>query len=264
MGEMAMPGPPPKLEEMVLIVTGAAQGIGQAIAAEAVASGVGHLLLTDIEADGLEKTANTLSRTSRVEIVVEDLADASSPRRIAERAKAVFGRIDGLVNAAGITTRGGFSDATPELWDRLFAVNARAAFLLMQQVIDDLLTRNAPGSIVNIQSTNAHCGAADLSVYAATKGALQTLTKNAANAYLHQGIRVNGINLGWTLTPSEDRLQTKLIGPDWAEKEGRSLPLGRLLLPEDAARHAVFLLGPGSAPMTGVSVELSQAVLGAP
>jgi NAD(P)-dependent dehydrogenase (short-subunit alcohol dehydrogenase family) len=179
-------------------------------------------------------------------------------------AKDRFGRIDALANAAGITSRGGFRDATAGLWDRVFAINARASFLMMQEVIRDLTKRGAPGTIVNIQSTNAHCGAPDLTVYAASKGALQTLTKNAANAFLHHGIRVNGINLGWTVTPSEDRLQRDLIGEDWAERAGQAMPLGRLLLPDDAARMAVHLLGPGSSPLTGASIDLDQRVLGAP
>ena len=259
-----MPLPPPELSDMVLIVTGAAQGIGRAIAAEAAAGGIGALLLVDIDEAGLSEAAGGLPMGVRVETAVEDLADATAPRRIGERARQSFGRIDALANAAGLTSRGGFLDATADLWDRLFAVNARAPFLLMQEVIRDLTDRAAPGSIVNIQSANAHCGAPDLSVYAASKGALQTLTRNAANACLHQGIRVNGINLGWTLTPSEDRLQRDLLGEDWAGREGRSLPLGRLLRPEEAARMAVHLLGPLSAPLTGASIDLDQRVLGAP
>ena len=136
----------------------------------------------------------------------------------------------------------------------------------MQAAIADMLGRGAPGTIVNIQSMNAHCGAPDLAIYAATKGALQTLTKNAANAHLADRIRVNGINLGWTVTPAEDRLQAVTLGAgeDWSERAGENLPLGRLLVPEDAARLAIFLLAPESAPLTGVSIDLDQTVLGAP
>ena len=261
---MPMPGPAPDYADMVLIVTGAAQGIGRAIVEQAVAEGVTKLLLVDIDEAGLSETVAQLRPDVQVATVAADLAQADAPRRIARRAKERFGRIDALANAAGITSRGGFLDGTADLWDRVFAVNARAAFLMMQEVIRDLTDRTARGAIVNIQSTNAHCGAPDLSVYAASKGALQTLTKNAANAFLHHGIRVNGINLGWTVTPSEDRLQRDLIGDDWATEAGQSMPLGRLLLPDDAARTAVHLLGPGSAPLTGASIDLDQRVLGAP
>ena len=254
----------PDYADIVLIVTGAAQGIGRAIAERAVAEGVTKLLLVDIDDAGLTETVAQLQSVAQVETMGADLASADVPRLVALRAKERFGRIDALANAAGITSRGGFLDGTSDLWDRIFAVNARAAFLMMQEAIRDMTDRMAPGTIVNIQSTNAHCGAPDLSVYAASKGALQTLTKNAANAFLHNGIRVNGINLGWTVTPSEDRLQRRLIGEDWVERAGQSMPLGRLLLPDDAARMAVHLLGPDSAPLTGASIDLDQRVLGAP
>ncbi|NND22481.1 MAG: SDR family oxidoreductase, partial [Silicimonas sp.] len=100
----------------------------------------------------------------------------------------------------------------------------------------------------------------------ATKGALQTLTKNAANAHLKDGVRVNGVNLGWTLTEAEDRLQSHVLGggKDWAERAGRDLPLGRLLRPDEAARMVVYLLSAASAPLTGVSLDLDQSVVGAP
>lgn len=261
---MTMPGPPSDMDDMVLIVTGAGQGIGRAIAEEAVRKGVRRLHLTDVDADALAGVAAALGGKAEVRTLVEDLGDPSAPERIVASGQDAFGRIDGLVNAAAMTTRGGFEDGTADIWNRLFAVNARAPFLMMQAVIRDMVGRGAAGAIVNIQSTNAHCGAPDLSIYAATKGALQTLTKNAANAYLHRGIRVNGINLGWTLTPSEDRLQSRLLGEDWAERAGEGRPLGRLLLPDEAARMAVHLLSLASAPMTGVSVDLDQAVLGAP
>ena len=253
------------LDGMAVVVTGAAAGIGRAIAAEAAASGVAGLLLTDIDEAGLAAVAAALVGP-RIETLAADLADPAAASRIADTARAAFGRIDGLVNAAGLTTRGGFEDGTVATWDRLFAVHARAPFLLMQAAIADMRARRAPGTIVNIQSMNAHCGAPDLSIYAATKGTLQTLTKNAANACLADRIRVNGVNLGWTWTDSEHRMQAETLGhgADWAERAGAARPLGRLLVPEEAARAAVYLLSPASAPVTGVSLDVEQTVVGAP
>lgn len=254
------------LETQTLIVTGAASGIGRAIARKAVAAGAGAVMLTDIDADGLAEVAGRLGGHAAVQSLVADLADPKAPGKICDACLSAFGRIDGLVNAAGLTTRSSFLDGTSGVWDRLFAVNARAPFLLMQGAIADMRHRGGSGAIVNIQSVNAHCGAPDLAIYSATKGALQTLTKNAANAHMKDGIRVNGINLGWTVTEAEDRLQSEELqgGKDWAARAGRDRPLGRLLVPEEAARLAVYLLSPASAPLTGASIDLEQSVLGAP
>ena len=116
-----------------------------------------------------------------------------------------FGRIDLLVNAAGLTDRASFLDADLDDWAKLFAVNARAPFFLMQAAIRAMRERGEGGAIVNILSMNAHCGAPDLAVYSASKGALATLTKNAANAHRFDRIRVNGINMGWAPTAGEKR-----------------------------------------------------------
>lgn len=244
-----------------LVVTGAASGIGAAVARLAAASGA-RLLLTDRDAEGLKRVAAELGS----EAVVADLLDPEAPRAIASAALARLGSIDGLVNAAGLTTRADFRTATTEVWDRLFAVNARAPFFLMGEAIADMTVRRAPGAIVNILSMNAHCGGPELAVYAATKGALQTLTKNAAHAHLRDRIRVNGINLGWTDTPAERVMQAETLGKgeSWLREAAAGTPLGRLLLPEEAARLAVFLLADASAPMTGVVMDLEQRVTGAP
>lgn len=254
------------LEDHVLVVTGAASGIGRAIAEHTAAAGARALLLTDIDEDGLRNTAENLGQKAQIQTYVADLADPDAPSEICRRAKDNFGRIDGLVNAAGLTTRASVIDGSVELWDRLFAVNARAPYLLMQAIMSEMLKQGRGGAIVNIQSINAHCGAPDLAIYSATKGALQTLTKNAANAHLKDGIRVNGINLGWTLTEAEHQMQSDVLGKgeDWAERAAIDRPLGRLILPDDAARMAVYLLSAASAPMTGVSLDLEQSVVGAP
>ena len=255
-----------ELDQMTLIITGAASGVGKAIAEQAIKQGVARLVLTDLNASALTTVASSLCEHAAVETYPADLAEPNTPAEICAFAKSRFGRIDGLVNSAGITDRASLIDGTTAQWDRLFAVNARAPYLLMQEAVKDMLSRNCPGVIVNIQSVNAHCGAPDLAIYSASKGALQTLTKNAANAHLHDRIRINGINLGWTLTESENRMQADTLGEgdDWHRRAGATRPLGRLLNPDEAARLALHLLSPASAPMTGVCIDLEQAVLGAP
>lgn len=255
------------LENCVLVVTGAASGIGKAIALEAAAAGAGGLALTDRDIEGCQATqADVAAKGISVMSIAADLMNPASPAKIMQDAIAHFGRADGLVNAAGLTDRASFIDGTAETWDALFTVNARAPFFLMQQFITHLKSRSAPGAVVNILSMNAHCGGTDLAIYSATKGALATLTKNAANAHMADRIRVNGINLGWVATESERRLQSEILGkgPDWETKAAAAMPLGRMLKAEEAAKLAVFLLSDASVPMSGGTIDLEQRVLGAP
>lgn len=254
------------LQNRVVLVTGAASGIGRATAKAIAESGTGALFLTDRNAAGCAEVARELAGSgASVACAAFDLLDASVADGILSTAIREFGRVDALVNAAGLTTRASFENGTYECWEELFAVNARAPFFLMQGVIRDLKRRSAPGSIVNVLSINAHCGAPDLAIYSATKGALLTLTKNAANAHISDGIRVNGLNLGWALTPEEHRMQSETLGKgeDWVKAASEHLPLGRLIEPDEAARHIVFMLSDASCPMTGVVADLEQRVVGA-
>lgn len=251
------------LEGKVIVITGAASGIGLAVARLARAEGAGALVLTDRDAAGCEKAAAELGGASTV--VVADLADPAAPAEIAQAAKARFGRIDGLVNAAGLTTRASLVTGTLEVWDQLFAVNARAGFFLMQEAVADMTARKAPGSIVNILSMNALCGVPALAIYSASKGAMATLTRNTARAHMADRIRVNGINLGWIDTPAERHMQSVVLGrgEGWLAEDSAAMPLGRLITAEEAARLAVFLLGEASAPMSGSIVDFEQKVAGA-
>ena len=251
------------LDQSVVVITGAASGIGLAVARAAVAEGVGGLVLTDRDGPGLDR-ATGLDGADILRVVA-DLADPEAATTISRAAIDRFGRIDGLVNAAGLTTRGSFTTGTVEVWDQLFAVNARAGFLLMQAAIADMQRRGKAGSIVNILSMNAYCGIPELAIYAGTKGAMATLTRNAAHAHMAEGIRVNGINLGWVATEGERRMQAEVMGrgPAWLAAAEAAMPLGRLVTAEEAARLAVFLLGAASVPMSGAVVDFEQKVAGA-
>lgn len=242
-----------------VIVTGAASGIGAAIARMLVEEGADSLILTDRDGPGLARIAAELSAVS----VEADLMDPAAPAAIARAAQDAFGRIDGLVNAAGLTTRGSFETGTIETWETLFSVNARAGFFLMQAAIADMRLRGAAGTIVNILSMNAYCGIPELAVYSATKGAMVTLTKNAAHAHMTDRIRVNGINLGWVATEAEQALQAARHGAGWLEVQAAAQPLGRLVTAEECARLAVFLLSDASVPMSGAVIDLEQKVAGA-
>lgn len=253
------------LGRQAVIVTGAASGIGAAAARMLALEGIGALVLTDRDSAGLDRIAQDLAGTTQIGTVVADLSRADAAGAIAAGALSSFGRIDGLVNAAGMTTRASFEDGTAEIWDALFAVNARSGFLLMQAAIADMRRRGTGGAIVNILSMNAHCGIPELAIYASTKGAMATLTKNAAHAHMADLIRVNGINLGWVATEGEDRMQAEILGKgqDWQEQVARTQPLGRLVTAEECARLIAFLLSDASAPMSGAVIDFEQKVTGA-
>ncbi|MEP6566553.1 MAG: SDR family oxidoreductase [Mesorhizobium sp.] len=255
-----------RLDNKVVLVTGATQGIGRAIAEALSRSGAGGLLITGRDPLRGNEVAASLSQAGTpTTFVAADLADATAPARLVAECVSRFGRIDGLVNAAGLTDRASFVDASLDDWASLFAVNARAPFFLMQAAIADMIKRGQGGAIVNILSINAHCGSPELAVYSATKGALATLTKNAANAHRFDRIRVNGINVGWTDTPAERIMQAETLGngPGWLDTANAAQPFGRLLTPNDIANLAVFLLSDAAGPMTGAVIDQEQSVIGA-
>ncbi|TPJ80983.1 SDR family oxidoreductase [Mesorhizobium sp. B2-6-2] len=255
-----------RLDGKVVLVTGATQGIGRAIAETLARSGAAGLLITGRDQKrGDAVTAELAAMGTPAAFAAADLGDPEAPARLAQACIDHFGRIDGLVNAAGLTDRASFLDATLDDWAALFAVNARAPFFLMQAAIADMKKRGQGGSIVNILSINAHCGSPELAVYSATKGALATLTKNAANAHRFDRIRVNGINVGWTDTPAERIMQAETLGhgPGWLDAANATQPFGRLFSVTDIANLAVFLLSDAAGPMTGALIDQEQWVIGA-
>jgi NAD(P)-dependent dehydrogenase (short-subunit alcohol dehydrogenase family) len=174
-----------------------------------------------------------------------------------------LGRLDVLVNNAGISTRGTVEDTTAETWDDVFAVNVRGPFLCTQQAVTHMKKRG--GSIVNIGSVNAYIGEPKLSAYSASKGALMTFTRNSASHLGRYRIRVNQINPGWTLTPNEHRYKLEEgKGEGWAEEAVRTRPFGRLLTPRDIALAAVYFASDESACVTGSVLDLEQYPVGAP
>lgn len=250
----------------IAVVTGGAQGLGEATARLLAQRGAAGIVLTDRQADKGEAVAKSLNDAGTKAIFVQaDLADADAVKKVIPAADAAFGRVDVLANIAGLTDRGTIVDTDLELFDRMFAINVRAPFFLMQDAIKVMQRERTEGTIVNILSVNAYIGSPNLAAYSASKGALMTLTKNTANAVNLLRIRVNGIILGWADTPGEHvTLKTfHDAAPDWLEKAEASRPFGRLIKPDDVARLVAFLGGPESAPMTGSCVDFEQTVVGA-
>src|SRR5258707_4977650 len=250
-----------RVDDKVLLVTGAVQGLGLAVALEAVRSGAAAIILTDRDTQrGDEVVSEILKLGTKATLVAADLEEQDAPARIISAAIDQFGRLDGLVNAAGLSDRGSVAEADTALFDHLFAVNTRAPMFLMQGVIRHLQERKAPGSIVNVLSFQAHGAAVNLAIYGATKAALALLTKNAAFAHRNDRIRIFGINLGWADTDGEREMQAIKLGKgeSWLADAEARMPWGRLIKPDDVARLALFLLRDASIPMTGALFDQEQ------
>jgi NAD(P)-dependent dehydrogenase (short-subunit alcohol dehydrogenase family) len=250
----------------IALVTGSTQGLGAAVARQMVDRGATGMVITGRNAErGAAVAESIVARGVRAVFVEADLADPASPARIIAAADEAFGRIDVLVNSAGITDRDTIFDSTPEFFDRIVAINTRAPWFLMQGAIRVMMREGVGGSIVNVLSISSHAGQPYIASYCASKAALGVYTKNTANALRKHRIRVNALNPGWMSTPAEDRIQREYHGAvdGWEEAAGTELPFGSLIDPEDAARAVLFLASPESGFMTGAVVDYDQQVIGA-
>ena len=254
----------PSLVGKIALVTGASSGIGFGIA-EHFASLGAAVIVHGRQHSTASAAADRLAATGAVCTSVHaDLRDADATRRMVQSAAAWKGGLDVLVNNAGMTDRGYLEDAPVELWDDIMAVNLRAPFICLQEAVKSMKTRGG-GSIVNIGSVNAYVGAPKLGPYSVSKGGLMTMTRNAASALNRYRIRVNQLNVGWTLTEGEDEVQKKQgTRSDWLADAVAAMPFGRLLTPREIAFAAAYFASDESALITGGVLDMEQAPIGAP
>jgi len=252
------------LDGKVVLVNGGTQGVGGAVARAAVREGA-DVVITGRRADTGTRLAAELQTPGRqVRFVQADLTDPLAARASVTSTVAAFGRIDGLCNAAGLTTRGTLIDTTPELFDAHIAVNLRGPFFAMQAAVEDMLERGTQGSIVNIGSIASHGGQGYLAPYVAAKAGLAGLTRNAAYAHRWDRIRINCLNIGWTESEGEAQTQRQFhdAGQDWAVEAAKKVPMGKLGQPLEIAEAVVLLLSPRSGVVTGSVIDWDQIVIG--
>jgi len=244
-----------RLKDKAILVTGSTTGIGEAIARRCVAEGA-RVMIHGRDRQRAAALASELAPAAAFHC--NDLARAESAAELIDATIAALGRLDALVNNAASTERGDIYTTTPELFDRIIAINLRAPLLLIKAALPHL--KRSRGCVLNIGSVNAYCGEPNLLPYSISKGGLMTLSRNLADALAREGVRVNHFNVGWVITPNEYRLKVaEGLPPDWDRHPPRSAaPFGRLIYPEEIAAAAVFWLGDESAVISGSVLELHQ------
>jgi NAD(P)-dependent dehydrogenase (short-subunit alcohol dehydrogenase family) len=239
---------------MKLIITGAASGIGRATALLFAASphggGVAKMLLVDRDGEKLQTVAvEATAIGADTYTVVADLSDAAAPSRIVAEAEQRFGGLDALISNAGAIHMFPLQDLDVEEYDRVFAINTRATFLLGKAAY--ALLKGSHGCIVATASISSEHPTAPLGAYSASKAALAMLIQQMALEWGPDGIRCNCVSPGPTHTG-----MTAKTYDDRAKRERRGLdiPLRRVGTPEDIAQSIHYLAGPGAAFVTGVNL----------
>ncbi len=255
-----------RIDGAVAVVTGGTQGLGAAIARLFARAGAAAIVTCGRNAAKGRLVADEIAELApetQVEFVTADLESVEDCRRVVAAADQAFGRVDILVNAAGLTDRGDLLNTTPELFDHMFAVNVRAPFFLMQETVKLMIRDGIEGRIVNIGSTSERAGQPFIAPYCASKGALATLTRNSGYALMRNRIRVNQLDIGWMNSDHERALQAEELGDSsFIDRAAASMPFGRLLEPEEVAKAVLFLASEDSGMMTGSVVHFDQSVWG--
>ena len=255
-----------RFDGKVALVTGSTQGLGEAIVRRLASEGAAGIVVCGRSAERGGAVAASLEDAGSEAVFVRvDLADLADVDALIQATDSRFGRLDVLVNAAGLTDRGTILDTSPELWDTLINVNLRAPFFLVQGAARIMRREGIAGSIVTIGSLAAYGSAPILAPYAISKGGLIAMTRNAAYALAHDRIRVNLLNIGWMDTPGEDAIQRRYhgAGDTWLAEASARMPFGRLLKPDEVAAAVAFLASDESGMMTGSIMDFDQSVVGA-
>jgi len=229
------------------VVTGAGSGIGRAIA-EALAVEGARVACLDKNAAAAEGTRRTIVAAGGMALAEEcDVANAVDVDRAFDASRAAFGGLDILVNNAGIGQLGTVPELDESTWDRVMAVNVKSVYLCSKAVLPQMAERGH-GVVVNIASVSGLKASAGRAAYTASKGAVVMLTRAMALDHAGEGIRVNVICPGVTVTPMTE---ASLRDPATMQQKLRDTPLGRLASPDEIAPMAVFLASDDATFVTG-------------
>jgi len=242
------------MDNQVVIVTGGSRGIGYGIA-KCFAEKGASLVIADIDLDAADKAAATLESlgaTGSIGLAC-DVTDRAQVSAMVDRAVAAFGRIDVLVNNAGICPFVEFMDMTPEVWQRTIDVNLTGAFHCTQLVARKMIDCGKGGRIVFITSLAENVSDSHQVDYGASKGGLRMLMVGSSIPLARHAITCNAIAPGMIVTPMTEHHWSK---PESQAYAAERIPVGRLGTPEDIGRVAVFLASPEAEYITGVTIRV--------
>jgi 3-oxoacyl-[acyl-carrier protein] reductase len=235
-----------KLDGKIAVITGGARGIGGQIATAFAAEGADVVIADVLDADTAAPVLSSIAESGRRHLLVRtDVSDEQQVRAMVGAALAEFGRVDILVNDAGIFSQSNFVDLDVAEWDRVISVNLRGVFLCTRFVLPGMLERKS-GKIINIASQLGQIGGIEMVHYSASKAGVIGLTKALAREVSAQGVHVNAIAPGPILT---DMMAEET--DEWAARKLAELPMERFGEPHEVAPTAVFLASDDSSYYVG-------------
>src|SRR5437588_695974 len=243
-----------KLTGKVAVVTGASKGIGAAIALHLAAEGAAVVVNYSSSKEGADRVvAEIAGKGGKAVAVQADVAKKADVQRLFSEAKKAFGRLDVLVNNAGIYDFVPLAEVTPEHFHKLFDLNVLGLILTTQEAVKHFGADG--GSIVNVSSVVSSYGVPNGSVYSATKAAVDAVTRSLAKELGPRKIRVNSINPG--MVETEGVHAAGIADSDFRTQTESQTPLGRIGQPQDIAPAVVFLASPDAAWITGETLYIS-------
>jgi NAD(P)-dependent dehydrogenase (short-subunit alcohol dehydrogenase family) len=249
----------------VAVVTGAAQGIGRAIALRLAADGFA-IALVDLNADTLESTEREVAERGKTVAIRADLTSLDEVTRTIDHVQTTWGRVDALVNNAGREITKPFTEITSADWDAILALDLRTVFFATQQAARAMIARGDGGRIVNIASIAGRSGRSDQAPYAAAKAGVISVTRSAARAFASHRITVNAVCPGIVDTAMTRRIHERRarelgVSPDESLRRMISrIPLGRMASPDDVAAAVAFFCSPRATYITGQALNVCGGI----